>query len=247
MKITNFIKAPQVTGRRTFLKNVSGLAVAGMTALSYNRVLGANERVRLALIGCGGRGEWVARGFVEDGHEFVHLVDPCDSHAQHVGKILQEQQGLKPALSKTALAAMEDSSVNAVVIATPDHWHALLFLQACRAEKDIYLEKPQSHNIHEGRLMVQAAKKYNRIVQIGAQNRSAPYNFAARDAISSGSLGDIRLVKVYNMKSSASFHERNQPYSLADPQLKPDDLDWNLWLGPAPFREIGRASCRERV
>lgn len=230
-------KPSRLSGRRMFFKKMSGLAVAGMTALSYRRVMGANERVRLALIGCGGRGEWVARGFVEDGHEFAHLVDPCDSHAQRVGKILQEQQNLKPGLGKTALAAMQDSSVDAVVIATPDHWHALLFLQACMAEKDIYLEKPQSHNIHEGRLMVQAAKKYNRIVQIGAQNRSALYNFAARDVVQSGNLGDIRLVKVYHMKPNASFHERNQPYSLANPEPSPDDLDWNLWLGPAPYRE----------
>jgi len=119
--------------------------------------------------------------------------------------------------------------VDAVVVATPDHWHALASILAVQAGKDVYVEKPHSYCIWESRMMVEAAKKYSRIVQVGSQNRSAPYNTAAAEYVKSGKLGKIGLVKVYNLKSGG-------PFKLGETEPIPAGFDWDQWLGPAPER-----------
>lgn len=218
--------------RREFVKT----SALSFSALSYSRIYGANERIYFAQIGCGDRGEYVARGFVDDGAEFVHLCDPYKTYLDKHTNLLGGLQGRKPKADKHFQKILENKDVDAVLIATPDHWHAIPMIEACKAGKSVYLEKPQSHNVWEGRQMIKAAKKYNTIVQIGAQNRSAPYNFAAREYIQSGKLGDIRFVKVYHMKSGAAFQNNRNPYSVANPEPRPKDLDWDLWLGPANER-----------
>jgi len=115
------------------------------------------------------------------------------------------------------------------VVATPDHWHTPAAILACQAGKDVYVEKPFSHNIWEGRKLVEAARKYKRIVQVGTQNRSAPYNHAAREYIRSGRLGDVRLVKVFNLKGGGPFH-------LGTSGSPPKGFSWKTWLGPAKAR-----------
>ena len=129
---------------------------------------------------------------------------------------------------------LADASVDAVVIATPPHWHALATILCCRAGKDVYCEKPQSHNCWEGRQAVEAARKYNRIVQIGTQNRSAPYNLAAKRYLEEGKLGRIHLCRVYEQRYEANF----QWGPDSDP---PDTLDWDMWNGPAPERKYNQA------
>ena len=121
-----------------------------------------------------------------------------------------------------------------MVIATPPHWHALATILCCRAGKDVYCEKPQSHNCWEGRQAVEAARKYNRIVQIGTQNRSAPYNFAAKRYLEEGKLGRIHLCRVHEQRYEANF----QWGPDSDP---PDTLDWDMWNGPAPQRKYNKA------
>jgi predicted dehydrogenase len=116
-----------------------------------------------------------------------------------------------------------------VIVATPDVWHAPITIDACRAGKDVYVEKPHSHNIWESGKMVEAAKKYNRIVQVGTQNRSKEYNLQAREYVKSGKLGKIGLVKVFNLKSGAAF-------KLGESAKQPDGFDWDRWLGRAPLR-----------
>jgi predicted dehydrogenase len=122
----------------------------------------------------------------------------------------------------------DDKDVDAVVIATPEHWHALATVLACQAGKDVYVEKNISINIPEGKKMVEAARKYNRIVQCGTQNRSAPYAFSARDYIQSGKLGKVVLVKNYCMLPGS------KPWFLKPDSSVPEGLRWDMWLGPAP-------------
>ncbi len=136
--------------------------------------------------------------------------------------------------SPAAAADVLKHAPDAVIVATPDHWHGLPTVLACQAGKDVYVEKPPSHNVWEGRKMVEAARKYNRVVQVGTQSRSAPYVVKALEYIRGGSLGKIPLCKVYNLKPG-TFH-REPPDS--DP---PDGVDYDMWLGPAPKRPFNRA------
>jgi predicted dehydrogenase len=120
---------------------------------------------------------------------------------------------------------LADKTIDAVVIATPDHWHSLASVWACQAGKHVYVEKPISNNFWEGRKAVEAARRYNRVVQGGTQNRSAPYNLKAREYIASGKLGDVTLCRVYNQK----FHHA---FQLGAPGKSPAGLNWDLWNGP---------------
>lgn len=229
--------------RRKFIKDsgmgvLLGTMMPGVTSLLRHSsgVYGANERVNLALMGCGDRGEYVARGFIADGNTIQYVCDPDSERMEKYANLFSDLQGKKPKMIKDINVALDDQDIDAIIIATPHHWHALPTIQSVQAGKDVYLEKPQSHSIWEGRKMIEAASKYGRIVQIGAQNRSAPYIHAAREYIKSGKLGDIHLVKVYNLKSNAPFHERGEPFLLGDQQKPPKTLDWDLWLGGAPTR-----------
>ena len=122
---------------------------------------------------------------------------------------------------------LEDKNVHALFVCTPDHWHALPTIHACQAGKDVYVEKPASHSVWEGRKMVEAARKYNRIVQLGTQTRSGRYTREAVEYIKSGKLGRIHHVRVLNMKQRPSIgHKPDEP--------TPPGVDYSMWLGPAP-------------
>jgi predicted dehydrogenase len=126
---------------------------------------------------------------------------------------------------------LDDKGVDALFVATPDHWHALPTIHACQAGKDVYVEKPASHNVWEGRQMVNAARRYGRVVQAGTQTRSAPYAAAAREYLRRGKLGEIHLCRVYNMKGRGELPPR------AD-EKAPAEVDYDMWLGPAPSRNF---------
>jgi predicted dehydrogenase len=220
--------------RRHFLnKSIRGAAKmslgAGAFSLMSRQVLGANERVNIALIGCGGRGRIVTRGLIEHGAEVVYVCDLHEERLETTAAEIAGIQGRKPKKAREMQQVLNAKEVDAVMIGTPDHWHAPASILACQAGKDVYVEKPHSHNIWEGRKLIEAARKYKRIVQVGTQNRSAPYNFAAVDYIKSGKLGKIPLVKVYNMKPGGPFH-------LGDAGTPPEGFNWDAWLGPAPMR-----------
>jgi predicted dehydrogenase len=213
--------------RRTFLSRSLATTLA-CSAAGSGRVLGANERIVLALIGAGGRGTQVAGDFAARADAEVGFI--CDLHEGRLASAIRRigaRQSRMPAGLKSIGELLDRKDLDAVIVATPDHWHALATIRACQAGKHVYVEKPPSHDVHEGRKMVEAAAKYDRIVQVGTQNRSAPYNFAARDYISSGKLGDIHLVKVFNLKSGGSFR-------LPADDPAPAGFDWDAWLGPAP-------------
>jgi predicted dehydrogenase len=216
--------------RRTFLK-ASALAAGGLAVpMASARAQGANERCVLGLMGVGGRGRFLADCLVQ--RKDCEIAWVCDVDSRRFAdavKAIEAGQGKAPQTTTDFRRMLDDGSVDALVNATPDHWHALPTVMACQAGKDVYVEKPASHNIWEGRKMVQAARKYERVVQLGTQTRSADYALAAAEYIRSGQLGDVHYVRVLNMKERPTIGK--QPDGSP-----PEGVDYEMWLGPAPQR-----------
>ncbi len=222
-----------ICNRRSFIgqatKSTVGLTTA-VIATQARPVLGANDKVLMALIGCGGRGTSLVRGFARrDDVKVTYLCDLNKNRGNDLFDMLKSQhnEGLKKVNHYQHVFDAND--VDAVIVATPDHWHGPATIFACQAGKDVYVEKPPSHNVWEGRKMVEAAQRYKRVVQVGTQNRSAPYVLEALKYIQEGGLGKIPLCKVYNLKSGGEYH-------LPPNGEPPEGFDWNTWLGPAPER-----------
>ena len=220
--------------RREFLKKSIagslGFAV-GANSLLYASCKGANDKIVLAIIGAGPRGTPCIINCCKI-NENVTIKTVCDVNRTKLTKAassIEKELGYRPAMTGNMKEIFDDKDVDAVWISTPEHWHALATIWACQAGKDVYVEKNPTINIWEGRKMVEAANKYNRIVQIGFQNRSAPYGFSARDYISSGKLGKIVTVKCYNMLGGGKWTEKPET-------PVPSWLDWDKWQGPASKR-----------
>lgn len=190
----------------------------------------ANEKVVLALIGAGGRGTQVILSMQKcaPGVEVKYICDVDKERGGRAVDELEKQQKIRPQRVDDMRRVFDDKAVDAVVIATPEHWHALATVWACQAGKDVYVEKNISINIAEGKKMIEAAKKYKRIIQCGTQNRSASYSFSAREYIKSGKLGKVVLVKNYCMLPGS------KPWFLKPDSAVPEGLNWDSWLGPAP-------------
>jgi predicted dehydrogenase len=191
----------------------------------------ANDKVILALIGAGGRGTQNILSFKKTCPE-VEVKFICEVDKERGGRVIDElgkQQAYKPQRVEDMRHVFDDKDVDAVLICTPEHWHALATIWACQAGKDVYVEKNISLNIPEGRKMIEAGRKYKRIIQCGFQNRSGAYNIKARDYIQSGKLGKIALVKAYCMLPG------NKPWILKEDEPVPEGLNWDMWLGPAPM------------
>ena len=221
--------------RREFIKKSVagsiGLAVGADSLLNAAVYNGANEKIVLAIIGTGARGMEAIVNCCKI-NENVVIKTVCDVNTTKLNKAvatIEKQFGYRPSTTSEMKKVFDDKEVDAVWIATPEHWHALATVWACQAGKDVYVEKNPTINIWEGRKMVEAAKKYNRIVQVGFQNRSAPYGFTARDYIKSGKLGKIVTVKCYNLLGGGRWTEKPEA-------PVPSWLDWDKWLGPAPMR-----------
>jgi len=191
----------------------------------------ANDKVILALIGAGGRGTQVILG-MQKCTPGVEVKYVCEVDEERGGRAIDElakQQGVKPRRIGDMRISFDDKDVDAVVICTPEHWHALATIRACQAGKDVYVEKNISMTITEGRKMIEAGDKYKRIIQCGFQNRSALYNLSARDYIQNGRLGKIVAVKAYCMLPG------HKPWIYKEDEPVPPELDWEQWLGPAPL------------
>ena len=174
--------------RRTFLKANALTA----TALSGARVAGANDKLRCATIGTGGRGTYLTKQFVAQG---IEVAAVCDVYEPHLQDGLKEASpGARPYEDYRRL--LEDKSIDPVIIATPDHRHAQIFIDAVQAGKDVYVEKPMTVFVREGRWMVQAARKYRRVVQVGTQQRSGEHYRKAIDLMRAGGIGDIHSVRI---------------------------------------------------
>ncbi len=221
--------------RREFLgKTVIGSAGVALSAsgLMISSCKGANDKVVLAIIGAGGRGLPCIINCCKVNTN-VEIKTVCDVNDARMNKGIAEvekQLGYKPLGVKNMKEVFDDRDIDAVWVSTPDHWHALATIWACQAGKDVYVEKTPSHSIWEGRKMVEAAKRYKQIVQAGFQNRSGAYCASAREYIQSGKLGQVVHVRIYNLYGGSKWEPK------PDAEV-PAGLDWDAWLGPAPFRK----------
>ncbi len=193
-----------------------------LAAAAAGRVLGANDRIRGAVIGSGGRGRFLTAQFKELG---VDMAAVCDVYAPNLQAGLKEASGNARGYTNYK-KLLEDKSIDAVIIATPDHWHAQMTIDAVEAGKDVYLEKPMAHTIEEGFEVIKATRRTRRVVQVGTQRRSSELFQQARELMRK--VGDVRLVNSWWLNHQPSL--RRRPLE--------GELDWNQWLGPAPKRAL---------
>jgi len=207
-------------------------AVAG-TALSARRVLGAHERVNVAPIGCGARGRRRATLFTQTPVAAVTAL--CDVYDQQVAQARESaSEGARG--FKDFREVLDQKDIDAIVVATPDHWHGILAVLACQAGKDAYVEKPLAHNVKESRAIVEAAKRSKRIVQHGTQHRAAPHYREVQEIVQNGTLGEVRYVRIWNFQNLYPNGIGREPDTRP-----PAGLDWDLYLGPAPLVPFNRA------
>jgi predicted dehydrogenase len=211
--------------RRELLK--AGLALGAATVLPRS-VFGANERVTLGIMGVNGRGRALAQGFASLPDARIKYVCDVDSRViPKVASLIASKQGKEPEAVGDFRRMLDDKEVDGLIVATPDHWHALATIHACQAGKDVYVEKPCSHNVVEGRRMIEAARHYKRVVQVGTQRRSNPFFQDVVAYLRSGKLGKIHMAKAINSQKRKDIgHAPDAPV--------PPGVDYDLWLGPAP-------------
>jgi predicted dehydrogenase len=211
--------------RRSFI----GAGAASTLAMPSSGSAAPSDRVRIGVIGVGGRGRGLLRGFSQLPDVDVSYI--CDADQASLERARQVLAGENKPMPKTTYDMrhlFDDQQVDAVVVATPDHWHAPATILACDAGKDVYVEKPASHNIREGRLMVDAARRNARIVQVGTQSRSRPSSRKAIEIAQSGALGEILMAKAWNVQLRDNIGRKpNSPV--------PEGVDYDAWLGPAPW------------
>jgi predicted dehydrogenase len=218
--------------RREFLDTLAvgaaGLAM-GSTAKSYSQILGANERLNFAVIGLNGRA-YAHLSSLKANHDAARIACVCDVESNILAKFaatVQQEMGYAPATEKDFRKILERKDVDAITIATPDHWHAPMAIAGVQAGKHVYVEKPCSHNPAEGALLVRAQKKYGKLVQMGTQQRSSPHTIDIVRKIHEGLIGRAYFAKCWyaNTRKSIGFG-KEAPV--------PPQLDWDLWQGPAP-------------
>ncbi|MCX6169379.1 MAG: Gfo/Idh/MocA family oxidoreductase [Ignavibacteriales bacterium] len=226
-----------MTTRRDFIKK-SALAAAGVTiggiglsAKSYGRIKGANDRINFAIIGLHGRAYAHLEGAKMCNNTMVTHV--CDVDKRELDKFAIETEkkfNQAPMKEKDFRKILESKDVDAITIATPEHWHAIMAIMALQAGKHVYVEKPSSHNPYEGELLVQAQKKYGKLVQMGNQQRSSPHTIEIMKKIQDGIIGRPYFGKAWYSNTRTSI-------GVGKVVPVPDYLDWDLWQGPAPRRE----------
>jgi predicted dehydrogenase len=238
--------APLIS-RRAFSRTAVTASTAAATAVSLasGGALGANDQVRLGFIGVGNRGCQLLQGFLAqpdakvvalcDIYEpYLHgAIDRLDPRFAGLGKRIPQMPAVDRAVARLGdfRAMLDRKDIDAVVIATPDHWHAIQMIAACKAGKDVYVEKPLSMTVVEGRAMVDAARKYDRIVQVGTHRRSSRMFAQLAEVIRSGSIGKVTVAR-------AAFCSNMSPGGIghASESEPPAGLDWDMWLGPRPKR-----------
>ena len=225
---------PKLTRRSLLSRGLTAAGALGLSALTYRRVLGANERIGIGFIGYGLIGKRHVADFRRE--QDVELVAIAEVHR---GRLEEGAAALGPQAAKYGdfRKLLDDRRVNAVVVSTPDHWHALMTMLACDAGKDVYVEKPLTLFVREGRWMIDVAERTGRVVQAGTQQRSGRHYQRARELMQSGQLGKIHSVRMQAVRNIGSGFG-NPPDS--DP---PPELNWDLWLGPAPQRPVNPLRC----
>jgi predicted dehydrogenase len=220
--------------RRDFLKTTAlgATTTAAATAVTTRPAHGANDRVQIGLIGCGGRGTGVVRDFARLEQVDVRYV--CDPDAGRVANAVKQLSD-QPQPVGDLRKVLDDKSVDAVIVATPDHWHAPAAIMAADAGKHVYVEKPCSHNVREGRLLVDAAQRNGRLVQHGTQSRSDSLIRHAIQLLREGAIGDVLSAKAWNV-------QRRNEIGRATPTNPPSGFDYDQWVGPAPMVPF-RSNC----
>jgi predicted dehydrogenase len=206
----------------------------GLTAAAYRRVPGANDRVRVGVVGCGGRGRFVLQRLLQHGAAVSVLCDPDRNQIARAQKLLP---AVVPAEADFRPVA-EGTAADAVLIATPDHWHALPFINAVRAGKAVYLEKPTAYSVAESRAMLDAAGKSRSVVQFGTQQRSADHFRHAAEFVRGGGLGTVSRVRFWNVFNNTGKGSGGRAGGIGSPPdgPAPAGVDYDRWLGPAPAR-----------
>jgi predicted dehydrogenase len=221
--------------RRGFLAVGAGAAALAGISRSLGQGRSPNDTIRVAVLGVNGRGrEHISVLAKQAGVQIAVLCDPDQQVLEARAAELEKQHGQRAALENDLRKVLDRKDVDAVTVATPNHWHSLATIWACQAGKDVYVEKPGSHNVYEGRKMVEAAHKHGRIVQHGVQLRSSLAIQEAVEHLRRGTIGQVYMARgcVYRWRPSIG----NQP----DEAQPPTHLDWNLWQGPAQERAFSR-------
>ncbi len=225
-----------MSNRREFIKKTGagivgftiGGTLPGFSAESYKRIVGANDRIYTAMIGVNSRGDALAHNFARQ--KACHVATICDVDKRAIGKCIKNVntvQEKSPKGEKDFRRVLEDKQVDAVAIAMPDHWHTPAALLSMQAGKHVYLEKPVSHSPREGEMLVEAAAKYGKVIQIGTQRRSWPKVVEAIQQIKNGAIGKVHFGK--------GWYANNRPaIGTGKVVAVPEWLDWDLWQGPAP-------------
>jgi predicted dehydrogenase len=222
--------------RREFVQQSAAVGIGlGLTAGLSRKAYAANDKLSVACIGVRGRGNSVMHSFIDEPDcEVTHICDVMQSVREQRGEEIKQKTGRLPKLVNDFRTLLEDKSIDAFMVATPDHWHSLLTIHGCLAGKDVYVEKPLSHNIVEGKAAVLAARKHRRIVQMGTQIRSSKFLREAREYVKSGALGQVIYGKAWETDRSGAVH-------LPPDSSAPAGLDYEIWQGPAPERPYNRS------
>lgn len=221
------------TSRRDFIKKTALGSAAftiggmGMSAKSYANIVGANDRIHVAVMGTNSRGAGLTGIFTRQPN--THLLYVCDVEEKALAKGMEasKNNGGNPKAEKDIRKVLADKQTDALVIAAPDHWHAPATIMACQAGKHVYCEKPCSHNPHEGELAIAAARKYDRVVQVGSQRRSWPILQQAMAELHNGAIGKIHYAKGW-------YTNNRGPIGIGKTIPVPSNIDFDLWQGPAP-------------
>lgn len=223
------MKTKKATTRRDFIKtSAAGMAGAFLSSALSSRVLGANERLRVAVMGVNSRGDELARAFAGNPHCEIAYI--CDVDSRAMEKTLasvQEITGRRAKGVKDFHHTLDDADVHALVVAAPDHWHTPASILALKAGKHVYVEKPCGYDPGEGELLIAAQRKYGHIVQMGNQQRSSPHTIEALQKVREGIIGRIYMGKAF-------YANTRGPIGRGKPADVPAWLDWELWQGPAP-------------
>jgi predicted dehydrogenase len=229
------MSAPGIT-RRNFVEAVG--VSAGATALwtapavAQAPAQSANDKIRLGLIGAGSRGNQLLDSFLKQKDiEIIAVADVDDKHAGDTAERIKKEKGHAPDTARDYRPMLDRKDLDGVIIATPDHWHALPAIQAVLAGKDVYVEKPVAHNVAEGQAMVRAARKTKKIMAVGTQQRSSTHFQKAVDIVRSGKLGKVFWVQTWNFENISPVGLGKYPDCEA-----PSNVDYERWLGPAPLR-----------
>lgn len=221
------------SNRRHFIKNtVVATSVVGVAPAMLNACSSPDKRVTVALIGCRSMGFSDLKVFLkQDNVECVALCDVDSNILEEKAKDIETQTGSRPQTFGDFRKVLENPEIDVVVIGTPDHWHAIMMMKALEAGKHVYVEKPMGHSIEECNAMVAMAAKYPKLkVQVGMWQRSSKHWFEASEIVKSGLLGDVHLVKAWIYKGY------DNPYPVREDTEAPANVDYDMWLGPAPKR-----------